>query len=236
MDHSGASSPQSRSPVLHSGLRVYYGGTFDPVHHGHLAIARAARDTLQTHIRLMPAADPPHRDAPGADAQQRAAMLDLAIAGEPGLQVDRRELERSGRSWSIDTVRALRAEFGTEVPIALLVGADSFIGLPGWKDWRALLDLVHWVVAERSGSPLDHALPEVLAEAIDCRHAQTPQTLRATPAGRVLRLRQPLQPYSASGIRERIATDHPWRHLLPAAVADYIRQQGLYGTRTGAGA
>ena len=214
-------------------LRVLYGGTFDPVHDGHLAIARAARDTLGTCIDLMPVADPPHRDPPGADAQQRAAMLELAIAGEAGLRIDRRELERGGRSWSIDTVQALRAEVGPQAPLALLVGADSFIGLPGWKDWRALLDLTHFVVAERLGSALDQALPAVLAEAIGARWTQTAQDLRETPGGRVLRLRQPLQRHSASEIRQRLADGRPWRHLLPAAVADYIEQQGLYRMTAG---
>ncbi len=223
----------SRPPVAASELHVYYGGTFDPVHDGHLAIARAARDTLGSGIDLMPAADPPHRDAPGADAQQRAAMLDLAVAGETGLRVDRRELGRGGRSWSIDTVRALRIELGRQVPIALLVGADSFISLPQWKDWRELLDLAHFVVAERSGNPLDTAVPAELAEAIAPRWTDDPLVLRSTPCGRVLRLRQPLQLHSASAIRERITDRRPWRHLLPAAVADHIERHGLYGAVAG---
>ncbi len=218
-------------------LRVFYGGTFDPVHQGHIEIARAARDALDTLIAFMPAADPPHRDPPGANAQQRAAMLELAIAGERGLQVDRRELRRDGRSWSIDTVRTLRAELGGDAPIVLLVGADSFIGLPTWKHWRALLDLVHFVVAERLGSPLDAALteaalPETLAKAVALRWVKSPLALSTAPGGRILRLQQPLQPHSATDIRQRIASGQPWRHLLPAAVADYIEQQGLYRDQT----
>ncbi|MEG0185234.1 MAG: adenylyltransferase/cytidyltransferase family protein, partial [Stenotrophomonas sp.] len=97
------------------GLRIHYGGTFDPVHLGHLAIARAARDQLQVAVRLLPAADPPHRAAPGADAAQRAHMLALAIGDEPGLLLDLRELERSTRqpgvpSYTVDTLRELRTE------------------------------------------------------------------------------------------------------------------------------
>ena len=209
-------------------LRVFYGGTFDPVHQGHIEIARAARDALETIIALMPAADPPHRDPPGANAQQRAAMLELAIAGEPGLQVDRRELQREGRSWTIDTVRGLRAELGADASIALLVGADSFIGLPGWKHWRALLDLVHFVVAERLGSPLDADLPASLAEAVAMRWVRSPRALYAATGGHVLRLQQPLQPHSATDLRRRIAAGQPWRHLLPEAVAGYIEERGLY--------
>ena len=99
-------------------LRVCYGGTFDPVHNGHLAVARAARDALQAQVFLLPAADPPHKGPTQANAQQRARMLDLALAGETGLKVDRRELYREGPSYTIDTLLELRAELGDEVPLA----------------------------------------------------------------------------------------------------------------------
>ena len=219
------SGPQPSAP---GPLSVYYGGTFDPVHNGHLAIARAARDALGTCIRLMPAADPPHRARPGADAEQRAAMLELAIADDTGLQVDRRELRRTGRSWSIDTVHELRAELGDEAPIALLVGADSFIDLPDWKQWRELLQLVHFVVAERPGNALDKDLPPALAGAVAGRWAQAPQALFAGPGGSILYLHQPLQPHSATDLRRRIADGRPWRQLVPDAVADYIVGEQLY--------
>ena len=153
------------------GLLVLYGGTFDPVHNGHLAIARAAREALGVDIHLVPAADPPHRPPPGAAAEDRVAMLHLALADQPGLQPDLRELERHAidatrRSYSVDTLRELRAERGAAAPIALLVGADSFVGLPTWKCWRELFDLAHFVVASRAGSPLDGDLPPLLAEAV----------------------------------------------------------------------
>ncbi|HVI57576.1 MAG TPA: nicotinate-nucleotide adenylyltransferase [Luteimonas sp.] len=209
-------------------LLVFYGGTFDPVHDGHLAIARAARDALATTIRLMPAADPPHRAPPGASAAQRAEMLELAIAGEPGLCVDRRELDRAGPSYSIDTLRALRAEFGQDAPIALLVGADSFAILPSWHAWRGLFELAHFVVADRQGSPLDHGLPAELHEALAGRWREAPEALLRSPAGCVLRLRQPLHGESATAIRERIADGLPWRDQVPPAVAAYIGRHGLY--------
>jgi nicotinate-nucleotide adenylyltransferase len=209
-------------------LRVFYGGTFDPVHNGHLAIARVARDALVTGIRMMPAADPPHRAAPGATANQRAAMLDLAVAGDPGLCVDRRELQRDGRSYSIDTLRALRVEYGADAPIALLVGADSFADLPSWHEWRALFDHAHFVVAERAGNPLDHALPAELIEALAGRWCDAPGELAQSPAGRILRLHQPLYEESATDIRQRIAEGRPWRDQVPAAVAGYIERHRLY--------
>ena len=224
-------SPNSRFPV--SGLLVFYGGTFDPVHNGHLAIARAAREALASTIRMMPAADPPHRPPPGASAQQRAHMLDLAVAGERprgghGLCVDRRELQRDGRSYSIDTLRALRAEYGQQTPLALLVGADSFIGLPTWHQWRDLFDHTHFVVAERAGNPIDATLPAELADALAGRWCDTPEALMQAPAGRVLSLRQPLHGASATQIRERIAAGLPWRDDVPEAVAAYIQDQRLY--------
>ena len=209
-------------------LNLFYGGTFDPVHNGHLAIARAARDELGCTVRLMPAADPPHRAPPGADAEQRARMLELAIADEPGLRVDRRELDRDGRSYSIDTLRELRATLGADAPIALLIGADSFIGLPGWHEWKALFDVTHFVVAPRPGSPLDGQLPKELASMAGGRWAGSPEVLESTPAGRLFLLDTPLQPESASEVRRRIANGQAWLDLVPAAVAGFILGQGLY--------
>lgn len=217
----------SQAPADAGTLLVLYGGTFDPVHNGHLAIARAARDRLQCAIRLMPAADPPHRPPPGADARHRAAMLELAVAGEPGLCVDRRELARDGRSYTADTLRALRRTH-PDTPVALLVGADSFAGLPSWKDWRPLFSLAHFIVAERAGSPLDDGLPAALAGEVEARRCDSDADLSAAPAGRVLRLRQPLSGESASELRRRIAGGGCWRDLLPAPVADYIDRHRLY--------
>jgi len=210
-------------------LRTWYGGTFDPVHDGHLAIARAARDALDCAIRFMPAADPPHRAPPGADAAQRAEMLRLAIDGEPGLRVDLRELRRDGPSYSVDTLRELRAEYGEAAPIALLVGADSLLGLPTWHDWTALFGLAHFVVADRPGSALDARLPPVLADAVAGRWRDDPAALRDTPAGCLLRLHQPLHPGSATDVRRLIRAGGPWRARVPAAVAGYIVREHLYG-------
>lgn len=223
------------SPIANheSRLHLFYGGTFDPFHNGHLAIARAARDELDTEVWLMPAADPPHRAPPGASAAQRAAMLDLAVADEAGLRVDRRELRRAerdpeARSWTIDTLREVRSELGSAAPVALLVGADSFIGLPTWREWEALFDFAHFVVAERPGSPLDGELPGTLAGAVRERWAASPSELASSPAGRICRLRQPLHPESATDIRRRIAAGQPWRELVPPAVAGFIARNGLY--------
>ena len=209
-------------------LELFYGGTFDPVHNGHLAIARAARDELGCEVRLMPAADPPHRAPPGADAAQRAQMLDLAVANQPGLRVDRRELQRQGRSYTVDTLRELRQERGETQPVALLIGADSFVGLPSWREWRQLFDLTHFVIAPRPGTPLDGELPAELAAIAHGRWADTPEMLKSEPAGHLYLLDQPLQPESASDIRRRIAAGEPWQDLVVPAVARFIAANDLY--------
>ena len=214
-------------------LQLFYGGTFDPVHNGHLAIAAAARDELECVVRLMPAADPPHRAAPGANAVQRARMLDLAVMDEPGLRVDRRELEREGPSYTIDTLRQLRAELGPDRPLALLVGADSFIGLPNWHEWQELFAYTHFIVAQRPGTPLDGDLPQALVAEMQGRWAEAAGDIRGLPAGKVLCLRQPLHTGSATQVRRLIAAGSPWQHLVPAAVARFILDEGLYSERAG---
>ncbi|MFT4198584.1 MAG: nicotinate-nucleotide adenylyltransferase [Pseudoxanthomonas sp.] len=219
---------ESRVPGPGSRLHLYYGGTFDPFHNGHLAVARAARDTLACRVVLVPAADPPHRAPPGADAAQRLAMVAAAVAGEPGLAVDRRELERGGPSWTVETLRELRREYGAAAPLAWLVGADSFLSLPSWHDWQDLFGLAHFVVAERPGNALDAPLSAALAPASAGRFTAAPAELVASPAGRIFRLQQPLAPESASAIRQRIAAGQPWRALVPAPVAAFIDLHGLY--------
>ena len=213
----------------HRALHVFYGGTFDPVHNGHLAIACAARDALGVDIHLLPAADPPHRPPPGASARDRAEMVRLGIDDMPGLLLDLRELQRDGRSWSVETLRALRAQLGPDASIAWLVGADSFRDLPTWKDWRSLFGLTHFVVAERAGFPIDGAAHDPLQQALAGRWVTDPAALRAAPAGRVLSLHQTLYAHSATRIRERIAAGREWQALVPPAVAGYIVEHHLYG-------
>ena len=217
-------------------LQIFYGGTFDPVHNGHLAIARAASTTFGVPVRLMPAADPPHRAPPGATALQRAHLLDLSAQDEPAFCVDRRELLRAdhdptSRSYTVDTLRELRAEQGDAVPLALLIGADSLLGLPTWKAWSTLFDLAHFIVADRPGSGLDAGFPPELAAALENRWTDQPADLHGAPAGRVYRLHQPLQPESATEIRRRIGAGEAWRHLVPPRVADAIADERLYGSR-----
>lgn len=217
-------------------LQILYGGTFDPVHNGHLAIARSAHEVFGIPVHLMPAADPPHRARPGANAVQRAHLLDLAAQDQPGLRVDRRELRRaardpSARSYTVDTLREWRAEHGDKAPLALLVGADSLLGLPTWRAWHDLFDLAHFIVADRPGSGLDAGLAPELSAALEGRWTDRPSELHGVPAGRVYRLHQPLHSESATEIRRRIGAGEAWRDLVPPRVADAIADERLYASQ-----
>ena len=213
-------------------LRIFYGGTFDPVHDGHVAIARAARDTLQAEVALLPARDPPHKAVTGANADQRAAMLELAIAGEPGLVVDRRELHRAGPSYSVDTLRELRAEFGPDAPLAWLVGGDSLRQLHTWHRWRELFERAHLLVVQRPGADIDlvalHAdAPEVATLVEQCQ--QPVGALASSAHGGIALLSLPdLRPESSTELRRRIASGQRWEDWVHPAVAGYIVRHGLY--------
>lgn len=206
-------------------LLAIYGGAFDPVHDGHLAVAHAARAALDAQVALVPTGDPRHRAPAHAEARHRVAMLERAIAGEPGLRIDPRELTRDGPSYSIDTLEELRAEQGPHAPLAMIVGDDAFAGLPGWHRWDELFDLAHIVVASR---PQPAPIPAELAERLAGRGAADPGALHDVPAGRVFRLHLPLHPQSSSAVRARIAAGLPLRGWVPDAVADYVAAHRLY--------
>ena len=212
---------------------VYYGGTFDPVHNGHLAIARAARDALSAEVRLVPAADPPHKDATHADADQRAAMLELAIDGAPGLCVDRRELDRAGPSYSVDTLRELRAEHGDAQPLVWLVGSDSLLQLDTWHRWRELFALAHVLAVQRPGAEVDRPglaerAPDVHAE-IATRWREPNELAQAASGGFALLAPVALREESSTELRRRILAGEPWRDWVPPQVADFIASHRPYG-------
>lgn len=192
------------------------GGTFDPVHLGHLRVAWEAAEALGAQVHLMPANTPPHRPAPVADAQQRVRMLELALAGQDRLVLDTRELRRDGPSYTVDTLHELRAELSASRSLILLLGADAFAGLTTWHEWRRLFDLSHVVVLTRPG----HAatLPPELALEIAARQAVTAKELQQSPAGKVLNL--PVTPLeiSASAVRGLLAAGREPRWLLPEAL------------------
>ncbi len=208
------------------------GGTFDPVHYGHLHFADDVRRALGlAEVRLVPAADPPHRDRPTASAADRLAMLDLAVAEFPGLVVDDRELRRAGKSYTVLTLQELRGEFPGS-PILVLLGADAFRGLPSWHRWHELFNLAHFVVVERPGVNLEAGLPAPLLAIWRDRRVGDPGILISRPAGAIFV--QPIAPVdvSATLIRDRVASEGnagtKWRGLLPPAVLAYIERHHLY--------
>lgn len=208
------------------------GGTFDPVHYGHLRLADEVRTALQLRdVRLVPAGDPPHRAGPQASAADRLAMLDLAVREFPGLRVDARELARTGKSYTVLTLEELRAEDGGR-PILLLLGADAFHGLPTWHRWREIPDLAHIVVVARPGSDLEAGLPEALRPDWTRRRIADPRRLKETPAGAIYVQAVTPQPIAATAIRAQLARGvhgrSNVRELLPPAVLAYIDQHRLY--------
>ena len=208
------------------------GGTFDPVHYGHLRLADDVRRALAlTEVRLVPAADPPHRRPPHATADQRIAMLDLAVREFPGLAVDPREVERGGKSYTVDTLTGLRSEL-PRTPLLLLLGADQFRDLASWHRWQALFDLAHLVVVPRPGVAPDTGLPPSVADEWRTRRIADPRGLRSRIAGSIYL--QPVAPhdFSSTAIRSALARDGgapvEIAGLLPPAVLAYIESNGLY--------
>jgi len=203
------------------------GGTFDPVHHGHLRLAQECLEALRlAEVRLVPVHSPPHRAAPAAAPAQRLAMLEIGTQTEDRLVADGRELERGGSSYTIETLESLRREAGTR-PLCLIMGMDAFRQINTWKRWTALLDHVHIVVVDRPGKEPRFDDREVARLFVE-HAASGPDVLRALPAGRILRLNAPLLDISATHIRGLIASGRNPRWLLPDAVIDYIRREKLY--------
>jgi nicotinate-nucleotide adenylyltransferase len=194
-----------------------FGGTFDPVHLGHLSVAWEAAELLDAEVRLLPASIPPHRQPPIASAAQRVAILRAALQGQSRLRLDTRELEREGPSFTIDTLTGLRTEQGAR-PLVLLIGADAFANLSSWHRWRALFEVAHIGVLSRPG--ISSTLPPELEDAVAGRRIATAEALRQQPAGRVIALAVTPLEISATRIRELLAAGRDPRYLMPAGVFD----------------
>jgi nicotinate-nucleotide adenylyltransferase len=202
------------------------GGTFDPIHHGHLRPALEIHERLGfDELRLVPAHVPPHRPLPGATAEQRLAMVQRAIEGLSGFRVDRRELDRDGPSFSVDTLLALRAEVGASRPLLMLVGLDAFAELHTWHRWREIPRLAHVVVATRPGSAPPSPGTGYL-EAAEVVHS--PERLRERPCGHVRFEAVTALDISATAIRALLRAGRSPKFLLPDAVLDYILEKDLY--------
>jgi nicotinate-nucleotide adenylyltransferase len=195
-----------------------FGGTFDPIHIGHLSVAWEAAELLDAEVRLMPASVPPHRAPPTATAEQRVAMLHAALQGQSRLTLDIRELQRSGPSYTVDTLSELRREHHDR-PLVLLVGADAFAGLSSWHRWQDLFELAHVGVLSRPG--VEAVLSEALKHAIISRRVDDAAVIHAQPAGKVIELAVTPLEISATRIRELLSAGRDPRYLLPTGLFDH---------------
>ena len=202
------------------------GGTFDPVHIGHLrgALEVAERMGLDE-LRLLPSARPPHRDTPHVSAEHRLAMVRQAVEGVACLSVDDRELQRDKPSYTIDTLESLRAELGSDASLFLVLGWDAFCGLPSWHRWDALLDHCHILVLQRPDADVEP--PDALRNVVAARTQSDPAALSG-PAGHISFVWQTPLAVSATQIRQLRASGKSVRFLVPDAVLAYIEAQGLY--------
>ncbi|MBM4126538.1 MAG: nicotinate (nicotinamide) nucleotide adenylyltransferase [Nitrospira sp.] len=236
--HSSLPPPDSALSTQHSALKLgLLGGSFNPIHNGHLALAGHVLDKLQLdHILFIPTGDPPHKqDGSLAPAAHRYEMVRLAIADKPAFGLSDMEIRRTGKSYTIDTVQTLQHQFGPSTDLHLLIGLDAFLDLPNWKDPRELLRRCRFVVVPRPGQsfqslatmPLLPVLPPQALMQLD-----TGESLRldiAIPSCRgIVCLSIPPCSTSASDIRERIRHGMTLANLLPPLVGSYILQHHVY--------
>jgi nicotinate-nucleotide adenylyltransferase len=216
---------------VHGAVRcvALLGGTFDPVHLGHVALASHWMQLLGAdELRVLPAL-PWQKASLGASAEQRAAMAQLAFAGQPyPVVIDRMEIERGTPTFTVDTLRALRAQLGDGVSLAFLMGADQLQKLDTWRDWRALFGLAHLCVAARPGFALDQLPAAVQEEIGDHGRLATPERVRTTPAGCICLAPDLALDMSSTGIRAALQRGEQPDSLISPVVLDYIEQHNLY--------
>jgi nicotinate-nucleotide adenylyltransferase len=216
-------------PPMASQALGLFGGTFDPIHYGHLRTAFELWQSLGlAEVRFMPTGSPPHRDHTHASAEHRLAMVRAAVAGQPAFVVDDREVRRTGLSYSVDTLTELRAE-NPGRSLCLLLGMDAFLGLPNWHRWRELFDLAHVVVAHRPGwkAPTMGPLGEMMVD----RGTGAIRELHERPAGRIYVHAVTQLEISSTDLRQVIVGGQDPRYLVPDEVRRLIRETGCYAPR-----
>jgi nicotinate-nucleotide adenylyltransferase len=207
-----------------------FGGTFDPIHYGHLRTAFELWQSLRlAQVRFLPTGDPPHRDAALALPELRLQMVRAAIAGQSAFVADDREMRRSGVSYSVDTLLDLRREY-PDRSLCLLLGMDAFLGMPHWHRWREIFELAHVVVAHRPGwkAPITGPLGEVMVD----RGTGSVRDLHAAAAGRVYVHAVTQLEISSTELRQLILAGRDLRYLVPDAVRELILASGCYARRS----
>jgi nicotinate-nucleotide adenylyltransferase len=207
------------------------GGTFDPIHEGHLAAGRAASAALELErVLVIPSAQPPHRpDSPVASGYHRLQMARLGVAGLPGWAALDLELRRGGRSFTFDTLGDLRT-LDPASQFFFITGADAFAEVASWRRYPEVLELAHFVVITRTGTSLEHVrarLPELAARFVDC-DTTAPAESGDVPFPTIFLVRAATPPVSSTEVRRRAAAGEPIDGLVPGAVAEYIRAHRLY--------
>ncbi|MDC8446005.1 MAG: nicotinate-nucleotide adenylyltransferase [Nitrosomonas sp.] len=209
-----------------------YGGTFDPIHFGHLRVAEElVSDIAFNRFFFVPAGTPRLRDIPFASKTQRAGMVALAIQDNPDFLLDTREIKREGVSKTVETLRAYRSEYGENVALCLIIGADTFLKIHQWCDWHEVFELCHVVIVNRPGSPLikhKQGFPEEIQQACGSRWITCSASLASQPYGLIYAAPTTLLDISATQIRALVAAKKSIRYLLPDAVSDYIKTHQLY--------
>lgn len=215
-------------------LTGIYGGTFDPIHYGHLRIAEELVDILElNHLSFLPAGQPRLRLPPFVTGKHRVAMLQEAIRGNTRFSVDDREVRRPGDTYSVESLREIRQEYETNESVALcfVIGADAFIKLPYWYRWRELFELCHLIIVNRPGSdPIRYPsdLPEELRNICQDRWVTMADELKNSPLGLIFTASTILLDISSTKIRNIIASGKSARYLLPEPVLNYIDEHGFY--------
>ena len=206
------------------------GGTFDPIHYGHLRLAQEVADALALAcVRFVPGGTPPHRAAPQTSAADRVAMVKLAIADQPLFALDDRETRRVGKSYTVDTLTEVRAELGATCPLVLIVGADAFSGFESWHRWQDIFSLAHVAVVQRPGSS-GSGMSAALAREFTQRRSDDLQVVHRAPAGAIVEVPITALDISATAIRGLIQAKRSARYLLPATVLAYIEHKIEHNT------
>jgi nicotinate-nucleotide adenylyltransferase len=203
------------------------GGTFNPIHHGHLRLAQELAESLQLdEVRFIPSANPPHKTKPAVSAQQRAEMVNLAIEGNPLFKLDTRELSRNGASYTIDTLSSLFEEL-KDTALCLMMGSDAFLKLDTWHRWQELINYCHIVLVQRPNQP--HAgINQTLQNFIQDHYTENVAELGESRTGLITMQKMPALDISSSQIREIVHQHRNPMYLCPQPVVDYIHRHHLY--------
>lgn len=214
-------------------LTALFGGTFDPIHYGHiLPVIALLEEVKLSHVSLLPNHIPPHKPQPEASTYQRIEMLKLAIEGYPMLSIDMREMNQNRLerpSFTIETLQAWREENGHLAGLAFILGQDSLLNLPSWHNWQTLLNYCHLLICRRPGYA-ETTEDEQLRQWINQHHTKNIADLHHQPHGFIYFANTPLEDISATEIRRRISSGESCESLIPPKVWQYIQSEHLYGT------